>query len=69
VFTALGFGGLLAGRLRFEKPAVVTVVVAGMLGCGFFLVASGSLWLVVAAQVVLALLLVTTGIFFDPANA
>jgi predicted MFS family arabinose efflux permease len=61
--SALGFGGLLAGRLRFEQPAVVTLVVAMMLGCGVILVGSSSIGLVVAAQVVLALLLVTTGIF------
>jgi hypothetical protein len=40
--SALGFGGLLAGRVRFEHPAVVTFVVAVLLARGFILVAGSS---------------------------
>jgi predicted MFS family arabinose efflux permease len=59
---SLGAGGLLAGRLRLDRTAPAATAVAVMIGCGLVLRFSHSLVAISAAQIVLALLLVATGI-------
>jgi hypothetical protein len=60
--SALGIGGLVAARLRLEQPRVATGVAALMIACGVTLTRGGGPWVVIVAQVVLAVLLVTVGI-------
>jgi MFS family permease len=60
---ALGLGGLLAGRLRLDRPAYAAGATAVMVAGSLVLVAGGSVPLLVAAQVVMALVLVVTGIY------
>lgn len=60
--SALGLGGLLAGRLRLTHPARLGTVVAVMVGCTLILTASHDPIVVIVAQVVLALLIVAVSI-------
>jgi uncharacterized membrane protein YhaH (DUF805 family) len=57
LMSAVGLGGILAGRLSVTRAGTV-VVVAVMLVCSLTLTASRNAVVVIAAQVVLALLLV-----------
>lgn len=61
---ALGLGGLLAGRLRMDLPGPAAGTAVTLCACGLTLVFGHSLASVIAAQIVLALLLVTLGIHF-----
>lgn len=54
---------MLAGRLHLDQTATSSAVVALMGICSLALATSRSAWIVIGAQVVLALLLATTGIF------
>jgi len=60
--STLGLGGLLAGRLRLDRPATVGGVVALMIGASLVLTVSRHVLVLTAAQVVLALLVVLIGI-------
>jgi hypothetical protein len=60
--SALGLGGLLAGRLRLDRATSAAAATVAMSGCGIVLVAAPYGLVVIGAQVVLALLLVTIGI-------
>ncbi|HEY0870830.1 MAG TPA: hypothetical protein VGD55_10570, partial [Acidothermaceae bacterium] len=60
--STLGLGGLLAGRVQLNRPAVAVAVAVTMSGCGLALAVGGSGPLLIAAQVVLVGLLVTIGI-------
>jgi predicted MFS family arabinose efflux permease len=62
LLSALGLGGLLAGRLSLARTWTRRVVVAVMAVCSVVLVVGWNVWLIICAQVVLALLLVTLGI-------
>lgn len=59
---SLGVGGLLAARLRLDRPARAAAVAVAMALCGLALATSHRLPVVAVAQVVLALLLVAAGI-------
>jgi MFS family permease len=61
--SAFGLGGLLAGRFRFEAPATVGTIVTLLVGSSVALVFSHNTGVIIAAQVILALLVVTTSIF------
>lgn len=60
--SALGIGGLLAGRIHLDRPGTVRVVVAVMVLASVVLNVSNSVTTVIAAQIVPALLLVTASI-------
>jgi MFS family permease len=60
--STLGLGGLLAGRLRLDRPATVAGVVALMTVASVVLAVSGNIAVVMTAQVVLALLVVLASI-------
>lgn len=60
--STLGLGGLIAGRLRFDRPATLGGVVGLMILASLVLTVSRSILVVTAAQVVLALLVVAAGI-------
>lgn len=62
VVSSLGLGGLLAGRLRLDRPVPVVAVGAVLVAASVVLNTTGSVALVIAAQVVLALLVVAVGI-------
>ena len=59
----LGIGGLLAGRLRLDRPVPVAIVVLVMLGSCLTLTSSRDLWALTVAMVVLTFLLVVIGIY------
>jgi MFS family permease len=63
LMAALGVGGLLAGRVRFDSRATKGVVAVTLLGASTVLVLSQSLLLVTLAQVALVALTVTIAIF------
>lgn len=63
LMAALGVGGLLAGRVRFDSRSTQAVVAMALLGASAVLVLSRSLLLVTAAQVLLVTLTVTLAIF------
>jgi MFS family permease len=58
----LGLGGLLAGRLRLDRPGPAIAATAVLAGCGLALAIGSNGWLVIAGQIVLAALLATMGI-------
>ena len=60
--STLGVGGLLAERVQLNRPSVAAVFVAIMVAAGTVLTVSSSLPVVIAAQVVLALLIAVAGI-------
>jgi predicted MFS family arabinose efflux permease len=60
--SSLGLGGLIAGRIRLDRPRTAIAVAALMTGSSVVLTASGNVIVVTAAQVVLALLIVAAGI-------
>jgi predicted MFS family arabinose efflux permease len=60
--STVGVGGLLAGRLRLERPATAWAVAAAMTAAALVLTAGAGVLVVVAAQVVLALFLGLAGI-------
>jgi len=61
--SALGLGGVLAGRLRFTHPVTLAAVVALMVLSSVTLALSHDAIVVTAAQVVLAVLVVAASIF------
>jgi len=60
--STLGIGGLLAGRLRLDKPLPVALLVVTMLLACLTMTASHNLAALTAAMIVLAFLLVVAGI-------
>ena len=60
--STLGLGGLLAGRLRFDRPATLAGVIGLMILASLVLTVSASVLIVTIAQVVLALLVVAASI-------
>lgn len=62
LMSAFGLGGMLAGKLRFDKPVVGGGVAVAMLLASLTLTASRSVLWLTAAQVVLALLAVSVSI-------
>jgi MFS family permease len=60
--STLGLGGLLAGRVQLNRPAVAIGVAITMTGCGLTLAVGKAAPFLIAAQVVLVGLLVTIGI-------
>lgn len=62
LMSTLGFGGLLAGRLRLTRPATLGAVVGLMVLASLVLTTSAGFVLVTAAQIMLSLLIVITSI-------
>ena len=62
LMTALGVGGALGARLRFSDLRALAAVVAAMLACGVGLVTSDNAVVLIAAQVVLALIIAAVSI-------
>ena len=62
LMSTLGLGGLLAGRLRLDRPATVGAVTALMALASVALTATTSVVVVTIAQVTLALLIVIAGV-------
>lgn len=60
--SSVGLGGLLAGRLRLDRPVPLATVVMLMLSASVALTISHSIAVVTAAQIVLALLVMTASI-------
>jgi MFS family permease len=60
--STLGLGGMLAGWIRLDHPATSAAVGAAMSAAALVLTMTGSVVVVTAAQIVLALLMVTIGI-------
>ncbi len=60
--STLGLGGLLAGRVKLDRPLVATGAAVAMSACGLALAVGTAAPLLIAAQVVLLVLLVTIGI-------
>jgi MFS family permease len=58
LMSAVGLGGVLAGRVTLTQPATLATVVAIMLACSLTLTTSHNPIVVIGAQVALALLLV-----------
>jgi hypothetical protein len=58
----LGLGGLFAGRIQLDRPAVAAGVAGTMSLCGMTLAVSTTGWLLIAGQIVLVGLLATIGI-------
>jgi MFS family permease len=63
LMASLGLGGLLAGRLRFDHMPSLTIVAAVFLTAGFTLMVTNNPVIATAAQALLALLAITTGIY------
>jgi predicted MFS family arabinose efflux permease len=59
----LGIGGLLAGRIKLDHPAVLATVAGLMALCGLTLTFTGSILVVTVAQVVLVSLAVALSIY------
>jgi len=60
--STLGLGGLLAGRLRLDRPITVVAVVIVMLGACLTLTTSHNLLVVTIAMILLTLLVLVAGI-------
>jgi hypothetical protein len=60
--STLGLGGLLAGVVKLNRPAVAAGAALTLSGCGLVLAVSHAAAVLIAAQVVLVGLLVTIGI-------
>jgi hypothetical protein len=58
----LGLGGVLAGRLRLDRPGPAIAAAAVLAACGLTLAVGPNGWLAIAGQIVLAALLATMGI-------
>lgn len=63
VMSSFGVGGLIAGRLRLDRPAPFAGVIGLMLLASLTLTSSRNLLLISAAQVVLAILVVVVSIY------
>lgn len=61
----LGLGGVLASRLKFERPAVSAAVALVLFGGGLTLSSGATGVVVIAGQIVLAALLATIGIYLS----
>jgi MFS family permease/catechol 2,3-dioxygenase-like lactoylglutathione lyase family enzyme len=61
--SAFGFGGTLAGKLRFTEPGTVGTIVVSMIVASVVLRVSHNAVVVTLAQVVMAMLIVTAGIY------
>ncbi len=61
LMSALGLGGVLAGRITLTRPATAAAAVVLLLASSLTLTASHNPVVVIAAQVTLALLLVAAG--------
>jgi MFS family permease len=61
--SAYGFGGSLAGRLRFTDPTTVGTIVVSMIASSLVLSVSHNAVVITLAQVVLAILIVTSSIY------
>ena len=61
----LGVGGLLAGRLELDRPATAATATLALAGCGLSLALASAGGLLIAAQIVLATLLATIGIYLS----
>jgi predicted MFS family arabinose efflux permease len=61
--STLGLGGLLAGRVRLDRPATVTVTIAVLTLASWVLTMSRNMVVVTAAQFAVALLVVTMSIY------
>jgi MFS family permease len=60
--STIGLGGLLAGRIRLDRPATAATFTVALVTASAVLTLTSSLPLVIASQVVLALLIATAGI-------
>jgi hypothetical protein len=60
--STLGFGGLLAGRLNLERPAVARAAAALMIAASLALTVTTGLLIITLAQVTLALLITVASI-------
>jgi predicted MFS family arabinose efflux permease len=60
--SSIGLGGMLAGRAPLDRPATAAGAAATMSACALTLALSKTLWVLVAGQVLLVVLLVTVGI-------
>lgn len=60
--SALGLGGLIAGRIHLDRPRTAIAVAGLITTSGLVLTTSTNIFVVTAAQVVLALLIVAAGI-------
>jgi MFS family permease len=58
----LGLGGVLAARLRLDRPGPASATTAVLMACGLTLAVGRSGWLIIAGQVVLAALLAAIGV-------
>jgi MFS family permease len=63
LMASLGLGGALGGRIRFDAPGTLTVVLALLASCSAVLITVHQVWVVTGAQVVLATLMVAMSIF------
>lgn len=61
---ALGFGGLLAGRIKFHKPLPLAAVVVALLLCCFAMIFVHNTYLVTLAQIALITLVIVISILF-----
>jgi predicted MFS family arabinose efflux permease len=61
--STLGLGGLLAGRVRFDRPTAVTTTIAVLTLASWALTASRNLLVVTIAQFAVALVMVTLSIY------
>jgi hypothetical protein len=60
--STIGLGGVLAGRVRLDRPLTIAVVGSLMTAASVVLTSTRSLAAIVGAQIVLALLIATIGI-------
>jgi MFS family permease len=60
--STLGLGGLLAGRLPLGRVRVAVAAAATMAACGLVLALTSTAWILITAQIVLVVSLVTIGI-------
>jgi MFS family permease len=61
--STLGLGGLLAGRMRFDRPTTVVATIAALTLASWVLTASRNILVVTVAQFAVALAVVTTSIY------
>jgi MFS family permease len=62
LMATIGLGGLLAGRLRLDRPATLTAVIVLTAGSTVLLTVSHSILVVTLAQIVIALLIMVVSI-------
>jgi MFS family permease len=63
IASALGLGGVVAGRLRLDRPVPLAAVIGVMLASSLTLTVGHAALVVIVAQVVLAMLVVAAGVF------